>query len=91
MWPVISATTSITANVSRYWKSRDGEREARRHEEEIEARDADERREHRGTASELHRHEHDGEQEQHHDVREVEVRRAAAPRRAVVATHARNA
>ena len=52
--PMISATASITAKVSRYWKSRHREREARRHEEEVERGHADERGEHGGAASPLH-------------------------------------
>ena len=64
----------------------DGEREPRRHEEEIERRDADERGEHRGAAPESQRHQHDGEQEQHHDVGEVEVRLCSGSATSVVAT-----
>ena len=46
----------------------------RRHEEEIEGGDADERRQDRRAAPELHGDQHHGQQEQHHDVGEVEVR-----------------
>jgi hypothetical protein len=47
------------------------EREARRHEEEIECRDADERGHDRRAAPEAHRHQNDRKQEKHDDVRQI--------------------
>ena len=84
IWPITSATTSITAKVSRYCTSLTANDEARRHVEEVERRHAEEGRQHRRPAAEAHRDDDHRQQEQHDDVGQLEhaVQRRRQQRRA---------